>query len=343
MMRRVVLISTGGTIASRQTGNGYAAALPGRRLLAGVAVPDGVRVEVQDLFTVNSAALTTAQQLTLLRAVHDVLTDPLVAGVVVTHGTDTLEESAFLLDLHHRDRRPVVFTGAQRPPDRENSDALVNLRDALVVAATGRDLGVLVVFDGRVHTARGAVKQHTLAVDGFGNPSGPLVGDVFHGRVLVQHRPRQRVSLPVPILDGPPPRVDIVMHHADADPLLFRAAVAAGAKGIVLVGTGAGNATPKFADAVAEAVAAGVLVALTTRVPAGPVAGLYTGGGAIDLIAAGAMPSGRLRAPQTRIAVLAALLHTTDRAERAATLRRLLSDKPRPSSDHLPVASGAAH
>ncbi|CAL9586915.1 L-asparaginase [Nocardiopsis dassonvillei] len=327
-MRQVVLISTGGTIASRRIGDGYAATLTGPQILEGSGVSDGPRVRVRDLFTVNSSALTTAQQLTLLGAVHEALADDGVDGVVVTHGTDTLEESAFLVDLHHGDDRPVVFTGAQRPPDHVDSDAPANLRDALAVAADGRGLGALVVFDGLVHAARGTMKGHTLAVDGFGDPSGPRVGEVAGGRVLVRHRPPRPEPLPPPVPSAPAPRVDIVMHHAGADPLLLRAAVAAGAQGVVLAGAGAGNAAPSFVDAVAEAVSAGVLVALTTRVPAGPVTGMYSGGGGVDLIAAGAVPSGTLRAPQTRMAVLSALLHHTDPAERTATLRRLLAAAP---------------
>ncbi len=122
-----------------------------------------------------------------------------------------------------------------------------------------------------------------------------------------------------------PPRVDMVMHHADGDPVLLNAAVAAGARGIVLIGTGAGNATPEIVDAVKEAVARGVLVALTTRVAAGPVTEIYTHGGAVDLVAAGAVPTGTLRAPQARIAVLSALLASGDAADQVRILQRSVS------------------
>ncbi len=123
------------------------------------------------------------------------------------------------------------------------------------------------------------------------------------------------------------PRVDIVTHHCDADPLLFNAAVAAGAQGVVLVATGAGNATPEVVAAVEAAVARGVLVALTTRVPAGSVAEIYTQGGAVDLAAAGAVLTGTLRAGQARIAVLAAALalpYAGDTAGRTRALRHTL-------------------
>lgn len=330
--RRVVVVSTGGTIASRRQGSGYAAEACGSEVLAAAAVPDGVAVEVVDLFNVNSSSMTSARQLTLLGAVHEALADPDVAGVVVTHGTDTLEESAFLLDLHHADPRPVVFTGAQHPLDTADGDGPDNVYDALQVAASVRDMGVLVAFGGAVHAARGTVKTQTLAPHAFADPSAHLLGRLGFGRVDIARRPERPQPLPLPravhaLAAGEPaplPRVDVVMHHSDADPLLLDAAVAAGARGLVLVATGAGNATPEFAGAVAAAVARGVLVAVTTRVHAGPVAEIYTGGGAVDLAAAGAVLTGTLRAGQARIAVLATLLADVAPKGRGALLRRLL-------------------
>jgi L-asparaginase len=327
-MRRIVVVTTGGTIASRWQGNGYAADAAGQDVLAAADVPEGVGTEVLDLFTVNSARLTTGHQLALLRAVHGALEDLGVDGVVVTHGTDTLEETAFLLDLHHRDGRPVVLTGAQRPLDDAHGDASGNLYDALLTAATVRDLGTLVVFGGRVHAARGTVKTQTVAGDAFADPSHPPVGKVGFGHVHLLRRPVRPEPLELPAAGVPSPRVDMVMHHVDGDPVLLEAAVEAGAQGVVLVATGAGNATPEFTDAVARAVSRGVLVALTTRVPAGPVTPLYTGGGAVDLIAAGAVPTGTLRAGHARIAVLASLLASADPAERVRILERVASPAP---------------
>ncbi|MET8678112.1 asparaginase [Streptomyces sp. NPDC004647] len=322
-MRRVVVVTTGGTIASRWQGNGYAADAAGQDVLATAVLPEGVQTRVVDLFTVNSPRLTTAHQLALLRAVHEVLEDPAVDGVVVTHGTDTLEESAFLLDLHHGDRRPVVLTGAQRPLESVDGDASSNLYDALLTASSVQDLGALAVFAGRVHAARGTVKTQTVAIDAFADPSNDPVGKVGFGRVQVLRRPERPEPLALPPVGTRLPRVDMVMHHSDADPLLFETAVEAGAQGIVLVATGAGNATPEFTEAVTRAVSRGVLVALTTRVPAGPITPIYTGGGAVDLIEAGAVPTGTLRAGQARIAVLSALMSSPYRAERSATLHRI--------------------
>ncbi|HET6357425.1 asparaginase [Streptomyces sp.] len=325
-MGRVVVISTGGTIASRWQGSGFAAAAQGEEVMATAAVPDGVTVEVVDLFSVNSPRLTTAHQLTLLRTVHEVLADPGVDGIVVTHGTDTIEESAFLVDLHHDDPRPVVFTGAQLPLDAADGDGPQNLHDALLTAATTRGLGVLVAFHGKVHSARGTVKTQTLAADAFADPSGARIGNIGFGRVSVLRHPRRPAALALPGMPDALPRVDMVMHHCDADPLLLDTAVNAGAQGIVLVATGAGNATPDFVEAVASATSHGVLVALTTRVQAGPVTEIYTHGGAVDLVAAGAVKTGTLRAGQARIAVLTALLAATDPRERERVLRHALGE-----------------
>lgn len=325
-MKRIVVVSTGGTIASRWQGSGYAAEAVGDDILAEAPTPEDVVVsEVVDLFTVNSARLTTAQQLILLHTVHAILADPEVDGVVVTHGTDTLEESAFLLDLYHRDPRPVVFTGAQRALDMPKSDAGSNLHDALLTAANVAGLGVLVVFDGKIHAARGTVKTQTLALDAFGNPSGAPLGRVGFGQVMITGQlPERPEPLPLPAADVTVPRVDVVAHHVDGDALFLDTALAAGAEGIVLVGTGAGNATPEITESVRRAVDCGVLVAVSSRVAAGPVTALYTGGGAVDLVEAGAVLTGELRLGQSRIAVLAAVLSSADPGERVGTLRRLL-------------------
>ncbi|MDJ1136020.1 asparaginase [Streptomyces iconiensis] len=342
--RRLVLISTGGTIASRWQGSGYAAEASGDDVLAGAALPAGISVEVVDLFKVNSSRMTSSLQLTLLRAVHDALADPGVDGVVVTHGTDTLEETAFLLDLHHTDPRPVVFTGAQRPLSAEDSDGPGNVYDALQVAASVHDLGVLVVFDGRVHAARGTVKTQTLAANAFADPLEESVGRLGFGSVAIRRTPERPEPLPLPPAAHAPadetagslPRVDMIAHHSDADPLFLDTAVEAGAQGIVLVATGAGNATPRIAESVSAAVAKGVLVAVTTRVFAGPVAELYTGGGAVDLVRAGAVLTGTLRAGQARIAVLSALLADVAPARRTQLLRRLLDGSAHPEPTLLP-------
>lgn len=218
-----------------------------------------------------------------------------------------------------------MFTGSQLPMGSADGDGPGNLYDALLTAASTRGLGVLITFAGRVHAARGTVKTQAVALDAFADPSKELLGKIGFGKVTMLRTPQRPTPLALPSMPELPPRVDMVMHHADGDPVLLNAAVEAGARGIVLVGTGAGNATPEIVDAVRDAVERGVLVALTTRVAAGPVTEIYTHGGAVDLVAAGAVPSGTLRAGQVRIAVLSALLADVEPGERVRVLRDALA------------------
>ena len=305
-MARVHLLATGGTIASRRTDDGLSATTPAAELLAAAGPLPGLEVTVSDLTTVPSFALTGADVRGLLRAVRERLADG-VDGVVVTHGTDTMEESAFLADLVHDDPRPVVFTGAQRPFDAPAPDGPANLADALGVAAdpAARDLGALLAFDGLVFAARGVRKVETLRGAAFGAPGRGPVLRVAGGAVVPLGRPPRPPALPLD-LAADLPRVDVVACAQGSDDALLRAAVAAGAAGVVLEAFGAGNVPPPVAAAAAELVAGGVPVLVCSRVPSGPVAPLYAGGGA-SLARDGALFGGDLSPWQGRLLLAAAL------------------------------------
>ncbi len=305
-MARVHLLATGGTIASRRTDDGLSATTPAAELLAAAGPLPGLEVTVSDLTTVPSFALTGADVRGLLREVREHLADG-VDGVVVTHGTDTMEESAFLADLVHDDPRPVVFTGAQRPFDAPAPDGPANLADALRVAAdpAARDLGALLAFDGLVFAARGVRKVETLRGAAFGAPGRGPVLRVAGGAVVPLGRPPRPPALPLD-LAADLPRVDVVACAQGSDDALLRAAVAAGAAGVVLEAFGAGNVPPPVAAAAAELVAGGVPVLVCSRVPSGPVAPLYAGGGA-SLARDGALFGGDLSPWQGRLLLAAAL------------------------------------
>jgi L-asparaginase len=228
-------------------------------------------------------------------------------GIVVTHGTDTMEESAFLADLVHDDPRPVVFTGAQRPFDSPAPDGPANLAAALAVAASplSRELGVLLCFDGLVFPARGVRKVETLRSAAFAAPGRGPVLQLADGAVVPLARPVRPGPLPLD-LDRELPRVDVVACHLGADAALLRAAVDAGAAGIVLEAFGAGNAPPAIAEESGRLVARGIPVLVCSRVPSGPVAPLYAGGGA-GLARSGALFAGDLSPWQGRLLLAAAL------------------------------------
>ena len=308
-MSLVSVLATGGTIATRADARGVGTARDGGAdLVARLDLPPGVEVRVEDVLRVGSYLMTLQRVHTLAVRVAETLRDPAISGVVVTHGTDTIEETAFFLDLVHHDPRPVVVTGAQRPADAPDSDGPRNLAEAVTVAADGaaRDLGVLVSFGGRVFAARGVRKVHTLAADPFAAPDTGAVGWVHRGGVGIESRPVRGAALDL-AAGSTAPRVDVVACHPDADGVALRAFADAGARGIVLQATGAGNANPAIVAAVEEVTAAGIVVVTSTRVSTGRVAALYGNGGGADLLAAGAVPSGLLRPSQARV-LLAVLL-----------------------------------
>ena len=315
-MRTVAVLATGGTIATRRGEDGTAVArAAAEELVAGIRdhTGTGVDVLVEDVLRVGSYRMTLERMAQVARRTAEHLRAPRTDGVVITHGTDTLEETAFFVDLFVGDERPVVLTGAQRPADAPDSDGPRNLADAITVAASdeGPGLGTVVVFDGEVLPARGVRKVHTLASSAFAAPGHGSLGWVRDGQVHLTSPSGSRPRLDLAALDTSRARVDIVACYPGADATALRALAGAGARGLVLEATGAGNATPEIRDAVAELSAAGRVVVLSTRVPEGPVAAIYGDGGGADLLEAGAVLSGRLRPPQARIA-LAGLLGVHD-------------------------------
>ncbi|MFT3900314.1 MAG: asparaginase domain-containing protein [Gordonia sp. (in: high G+C Gram-positive bacteria)] len=306
--RRVVLITTGGTVAAHQTAGGAVPVLHSGDLMTLVEasyaqVNDGEPPEVTtvDLMTRDSSALRTADQFIIATTVLGALADSSVDGVVVTHGTDTMEETAFLVDLYAHDRRPIVFTGAQLPSDDPDADGPANIAAAIAAAAdeaaTG---GVRVLLGGEPQPVRGLFKVSTEALRAFD------VVDPSLGRPLL--------DLPVPA--GRTARVDTLALYPGVSPGTIAASVAQHAAGIVLSATGSGNSHPDITAQVSLATQQGVTVVVSTRVPYGRVEARYGGGGgAVDLAAAGAIVSEWLRAPQARMALIALLTAGADRAE----------------------------
>ncbi|MFJ8933568.1 asparaginase [Streptomyces sp. NPDC102364] len=312
MVRTVVVITTGGTIASTSASSGAkVASVAGATLTSGLSTPQGVTVRVVDVLNRNSYALDFADMDRIRSAIHQVLTAPDICGVVVTHGTDTLEETAMLVELLHADERPVVFTGAQLSHDDPATDGPRNLADAIAAAASAqaRGLGVLVCFAGVLHAAYGTRKVHNSAPSAFGDPAHRPLGTVLGpDRVQITGVPRRGGPVACRNLALADTRVDIVAVYPGADATAIEAHMAQGAHGIVLEATGCGNANAAITAAVGRWTRAGRHVVLSSRVPSGPVRPVYGGGGGgVDLVAAGAVPAGQLRPGQARI-LLATLI-----------------------------------
>ena len=235
-------------------------------------------------------------------------------GVVITHGTNTLEETAYFLELTTAEKTPIVVTGAMRPATSLSSDGDINLLDAFRVAtsAASRDRGVLVVLDGTIHRARDVAKMSTYALGAFQSPrSGPL-GRVFADGTVVYHSGPDAPTRDAPFDVGGRaalPRVDVVVSYLGSDGAMIDAAVAAGAAGIVHVGTGGGRATPMEDEALRRAIARGVVVCRTARAAVGRVMP------SPSLASAGFVSAGELDPWKSRILLALALTRTQERRE----------------------------
>ncbi len=293
-----------------------------------VDAPDLPEVEVRDLRRAASVEVTLEDLVEVARVARDARREGTV-GLVVTQGTDTLEEAAFALEL--LGAGPVVVTGAMRHPGSLGADGPANLAAALRVAAhpATRDLGALVVMNDEVHAARFVRKTHTASPAAFASPvAGPL-GDVVEGRV----RLRTRVSALAPIDARPPfPPVPLVTVALDDDGLALGALGALGVGGLVVEAPGGGHVPARHVPVLAD-LARRVPVVLASRTGSGPVLGATYGypGGEVDLLGRGLVAAGSLDARHARVALLLLLSAGADRDAVAAWFAAVDQPAPDPS------------
>lgn len=307
-MNKVVIITTGGTIAMKRGPmvGGAVPTLKGDDFMA-LLPRGGVDLAFEEFSNLPSSHLTPVQALELGRRVEAALSAPDVEGVVVTHGTDTLEETAYLLDLTINSPKPVVVTGSMRTATALGYDGMVNLAGAIRVAAASesRGLGTLVVFNERIFAAGEAQKIHSQRADAFEAPGSGPVGWLDAERVWVHHRPLRRLYIPCSRLEE---MVDLLTIGQGASDRQLRHSIEDGVAGIVIAAFGSGRVPPWWLPLIQEAIAQRTAVVLATRCGAGALYDEYGYVGAYhDLQRLGVLFAQNLSGVKARIKLMVAL------------------------------------
>lgn len=277
----VVILATGGTIAGAAASGTQSAYTSGAvtidAMLAAVpSIKEIANIKGEQISSVGSQDMTFDIMLTLAKRCNTLLSADSVDGIVITHGTDTMEETAFFLNLVVKSDKPVVLVGAMRPSTAVSADGPLNLYDAVAVAAdpNAKGRGVLVVMNDWIHGAHSLTKTSTTAIQTFMSPLRGLVGISTYGKNDFYNSPSWKhtsatefdVSNVTKL-----PRVDILYAYADMSPDLIDASVANGAHGIVIAGVGNGNMNKSSLEAACQAVKKGVVVVRSSRVVTGTV------------------------------------------------------------------------
>lgn len=317
-MPHVRVLSTGGTIASTDGPGGATPSEDGDDLVAAVPkLEELASVDAESVCDELSFHLSFSHVTSLVHAVERAADDD-VDGVVVTHGTDTMEESAYYLDLVSDADVPIVFTGAQRPADSPGADGPANLLQAVRVAADERfENGTYIAFGNLVHAARWVTKARAGQPEAYASPDAGPVAEVTADGIALRREPcSESVSLPVVETTA---RIELIPSGLAVDARQLERAVTDGVDGVVLGASGIGNTTPEIGDAIADAIDAGVPVVVATRCFDGAVAARYGGpGGSRTLREHGTIPAGDLPPWKARIK-LGLALSTYDKLENVRT------------------------
>ncbi|CZE49922.1 type II asparaginase [Campylobacter geochelonis] len=315
----IYILATGGTIAGGGAGelgtNYTSGTVTVDKLIA--AVPEINKIATikgEQISNIGSQEMNNEVWLKLAKRANELLKSGKADGIVITHGTDTMEETAYFLDLVVKSDKPIVLVGAMRNSDSLSADGPLNLFNAVNVAMSKDSVGkgVMVVMNDEIHAAREVTKTNTTSVDTFKSPNTGKIGTVFYGKVKFYMAPTRKhtknSAFDIAKIESLP-RVDIIYNHSNDAPDFVNTAVANGAKGIINAGMGNGNPYPSVLEALSEAVKKGVIVVRDSRVGSGET----TAGGEVDDSKYGFLTSDNLNAQKARVLLMVALATTNDK------------------------------
>ncbi len=308
----VAVIATGGTIAgaasASSTTNYKAGVLSVDQIVASVrGIEEIANIEAVQFLNIASQNLTTVQQLELAAYIDKMLQRDDITGVVVTHGTDTMEESAYLLSLLVSSPKPVILVGAMRPSTGLGADGPANLYSAVVAATSpdSYDRGAMVAMNDELILARDVMKFNTIKTDAFKAPNSSPIGLVVNGEAEFIYPSSDRNYFDeIPSASQPLPKVAVLYGHVDSDPKMVDFLVSEGYKGIVFAGVGHGNTNDATLEALSRAVKSGVAVVRASRIPTGEV----NSQGEVDDEKYGFASSYKLSPAKARILLLLSLI-----------------------------------
>ncbi|WP_328463682.1 asparaginase [Actinoplanes sp. NBC_00393] len=337
---RVVVIGLGGTIAMTRTGGGgVTPTLSARDLIDAVPglADTGIEVHALSLRNRPGASLTSEDILELAETLTQHFADG-VTGAVITQGTDTIEETAYLLDLLHTGAQPIVVTGAMRNPTLAGADGAANLLAAVTVAASpqARELGCVVVLADEIHAAARVRKRHSMSTAAFVSPTGGVLGYLAEGQPRILNQPSHRAALDLQQLRRPLPRVGIHIATFGDDGALLPT-LAGGLDGLIIAGFGVGHVPDTWVTHLEDA-ASRIPVVLASRTGAGFTATSTYGfpGSERDLLSRGLIPAGILDPYKARLLLQLTLASTSSHADAVAAFTAMSR------TDRTPPLTGAA-
>lgn len=322
-MKNIVILATGGTIAGvsgsmTDTASYHPAILPIEEIICGIAGPihEVAHISSEQIAQIDSAEMTHQIWFTLANRINTLLADPAVDGIVVTHGTDTLEETAYFLNLVVKSAKPVVVVGAMRPASALSSDGPMNLYNAIILAASDETAGkgVLITLNNTINSSRDATKTNTSLQDSFKAPELGYLGYIIEDKPHFYREPtRKHTYMSEFTIDGLSelPPVEIIYGHVNSRSTLAQAAVAAGAKGLVYAGLGNGNMSSAMRTTFEDIQQQGIIVVRSTRVSNGVV----TRNGAVNDDLSNFIVSDTLNPQKASILLALALTKTKDTAD----------------------------